>query len=615
MSLFSALNTGKTGLNASQTAVSTTSHNIANANNESYTRQRVMFEPSTPFHTQPGDIGTGVSVTSIVRIHDEFVYTRLKSTSNALSYDSYSQQSLKEIAQYFPDLQDAGIAADLTDYFQAWNNLASNASEGAQKISLVQTAATLSQDIQSSRNTLRTLQDSINEQLKTALEEVNSIGERIANLNREIGNIESIQGNNANDLRDKRDELELTLSKLLNFSVFKGEIISDNTIDPNMTDQGMDYYLNIAGNSFVDGGTFHPLVIDNTSNESNYFSVYAEIQDGTRYNLTEKISGGKIGAMLDLRGRVVDPNVKGGFPQDGTIQGYIDDLDTFAQTLITETNNVYAKSAQPKMETPIMKGVSDNTSLKNVYSNIQEGSFDIIIYNNQGQEVARKNIGITNTTTMNDNTYSKSILEQINTSSDDNNDSNALNDVDDYFTATFVADGSFALSPKNGLTGYKIAIEDHGTNFPGAVGISQFFSGTDASNIDVKSEFKKDPSSMQGYGAPISGNNTVANAMVQMQYEKLNFYRKDGSTATESIEGFYRFVTTRIGTDGEKAISSYNSSSALYNTVYTEYQSISGVNVDEELVNLMKFQTGYNANAKVISTIDQMLDTLLGLKT
>lgn len=615
MSLFSALNTGKSGLNASQTAVSTTSHNIANANNESYTRQRVMFEASTPFHTQPGDIGTGVSVTSIVRIHDEFVYTRLKSTANALSYDSYSQQSLKEVAQYFPDLQDVGVAADLTDYFDAWNDLASNASEGAQKISLVQTASTLTQDIQTSRQTLRTLQDSVNEQLKTALEEVNSIGERIADLNREIGNIESIQGNNANDLRDKRDELELTLSKLLNFSVFKGQIISDNTIDPNMTDQGMDYYLNIAGNSFVDGGTFHPLVIDNLSNESNYFSVYAEVQDGTRYNLTEKISGGKIGAMLDLRGRVIDPNVKGGFPQDGTIQGYVDDLDTFAQTLITETNNLYARSAQTQMQTPLMKDVTDSTSLKNVYSNIQEGTFDVIIYNNQGQEVARKSIAINSTTTMNDNTYSTSILDQINTSSDDNSDNNSLNDVDDYFTATFLTNGTFALSAKDGLSGYKIAIEDHGTNFPGAVGISQFFSGTDASNIDVKSDFKKDPSSMQGYSAPISGNNTVANAMVQMQYEKLNFYRKDGSTVTESIEGFYRFVTTRIGTDGEKSISSFNSSSALYNTVYTEYQSISGVNVDEELVNLMKFQTGYNANAKVISTIDQMLDTLLGLKT
>ncbi len=614
MSLFSALNTGVSGLNASQTAVTTTSHNIANANNEFYTRQRVNFAASTPFHTEPGDIGTGVSVTSIVRIHDEFVYTRLKSTANALSYDTYSQQSLKEVAQYFPDLQEVGISADLTEYFNAWNDLSSNASEGAQKIALVQTASTLTQDIQVSRETLRSFQNSLNDQLKTALEEVNSIGQKLADLNKQIGNIETIEGNNANDLRDQRDEMELTLSKLLRFSVYKGEIISDNSIDPNMTDQGMDYYLNIAGNSFVDGATFHPLVIDNSSNESNYFSIYAEVQDGTRYNMTDKINGGKIGAMLDLRGRTIDVTVKGGFPQDGIIQGYVDDLDTFAQTLITETNNLYASSAQAFMQTPPMDGVQNDTILQNSYTNIQEGTFDVIVYDNQGKEVARKIITIDSATTMN-NGSPESILEQINLSTDDNNDNNALNDVDDYFTASFTENGVFSLDSTNTLLGYKIAIKDNGTNLPGALGLSQFFSGTDASNIDVKTEFKKDPSLMQGYSAPIAGNNEVANAMVQMQYEKLNFYRKDGTTATESIEGFYRFVTTRIGTDGEKAISSFDSSTALYNTVHSEYQSISGVNIDEELISLMKFQTGYNANAKVISTIDQMLDTLLGIKS
>jgi len=614
MSLFSALNTGVSGLNASQTAVTTTSHNIANANNEFYTRQRVNFAASTPFHTEPGDIGTGVSVTSIVRIHDEFVYTRLKSTANALSYDTYSQQSLKEVAQYFPDLQEVGISADLTEYFNAWNDLSSNASEGAQKIALVQTASTLTQDIQVSRETLRSFQNSLNDQLKTALEEVNSIGQKLADLNKQIGNIETIEGNNANDLRDQRDEMELTLSKLLRFSVYKGEIISDNSIDPNMTDQGMDYYLNIAGNSFVDGATFHPLVIDNSSNESNYFSIYAEVQDGTRYNMTDKINGGKIGAMLDLRGRTIDVTVKGGFPQDGIIQGYVDDLDTFAQTLITETNNLYASSAQASMQTPPMDGVQNDTILQNSYTNIQEGTFDVIVYDNQGKEVARKIITIDSATTMN-NGSPESILEQINLSTDDNNDNNALNDVDDYFTASFTENGVFSLDSTNTLLGYKIAIKDNGTNLPGALGLSQFFSGTDASNIDVKTEFKKDPSLMQGYSAPIAGNNEVANAMVQMQYEKLNFYRKDGTTATESIEGFYRFVTTRIGTDGEKAISSFDSSTALYNTVHSEYQSISGVNIDEELISLMKFQTGYNANAKVISTIDQMLDTLLGIKS
>lgn len=618
MSLFSALNTGRTGLNASQTSVTTTSHNIANANNEFYTRQRVTYAASTPFHTQPGDIGTGVSVTSIVRIHDEFVYTRLKSTANALSYDTYSQQTLKEVAQYFPDLQDVGVAMDLSDYYAAWNDLSSNASEGSQKIALVQTAVTLTQDMQTSRETLRKLQDSLNDQLKTNMEEVNSLGEQIAALNRQIGNVESIEGNNANDLRDKRDELELTLSKLLSFSVFKGEISSDNSIDPNMTDQGMDYYLNIAGNSFVDGGTFHPLVIDNVSNESNYYSIYSEVQDGTRYNMTEKIVGGKIGAMLDLRGRTIDTSVKGGYPQDGIIQGYIDDMDTFAQTLITETNNLYARSAQPQMETPPLKGIDDNAYLKTSYSNLQEGTFSVIVYDAQGKEVGRKEITVNAMTTMNSGT--DSIVAQINESTDDNKDNNALNDVDDYFSATYnysegTNEGMLSLLPKNASLGYTIAIQDNGTNFPGIVGLSQFFTGTDASSIDVKTEFKKDPTLMQGYTAPIPGNNEVANSMVQMQYEKLSFYRKNGITANETIEGFYRFVTTQIGADGEKAVNSYENSQALYNTVHTEFQSISGVNVDEELINLMKFQTGYNANAKVISTIDQMLDTLLGLKT
>lgn len=219
------------------------------------------------------------------------------------------------------------------------------------------------------------------------------------------------------------------------------------------------------------------------------------------------------------------------------------------------------------------------------------------------------------TTAMNDDTYSSSIVTQINTQSDDNKDGNALNDVDDFFNASFMSNGVFSLQPKDSLSGYTIALEDKGTNLPGTLGLSQFFVGSDGATIDVNNDYKKDPSSMQGYSAPIVGNNSVANAMVQMQYSDFTFYRESGVNTTQTLEGFYRSVTTQIATDGEKAISSYDNSNALYNTVYSEYQSISGVNVDEELINLMKFQTAYNANAKIISTIDQMLDTLLGIKS
>jgi flagellar hook-associated protein 1 FlgK len=299
--LFGIFNTGNSGLNAAQVAVATTSQNITNAKNEFYSRQRVNFSASPALSSQGVSVGSGVTITSIVRIHDEFVFSKLRNASLNLSYDTYSSQSLQEVAKYFPDLSDAGIAQDLTDYFKEWNNLASNATAGSQKIALTQAATTLSGDIRSTRETIRGLQDSINAQLKTALDEINSLGERIANINGQIANIEADKGNFANDLRDKRDELELTLSKMLDVSVAKGNITSNTTVDANMTDSGTQYYLNIAGASFVDGSTFHPLVIDNTSNGSSYYSIYSEIQDGTRYNVTEQLSGGKLGAMLDLR--------------------------------------------------------------------------------------------------------------------------------------------------------------------------------------------------------------------------------------------------------------------------------------------------------------------------
>ncbi|WP_263832740.1 flagellar hook-associated protein FlgK [Sulfurospirillum oryzae] len=611
--LFGIFNTGNSGLNAAQVAVATTSQNIANAKNEFYTRQRVNFSASPALSSQGVSVGSGVTVTSIVRIHDEFVFSKLRNASANLSYDTYSSQSLQEVAKYFPDLSDAGIAKDLTNYFTEWNNLASNATAGSQKIALVQSAATLSADVQSTRQTIRGLQDSINSQLKTSIDEINSLGERIANVNKQIAAIESDKGNYANDLRDKRDELELTLSKMLDVSVAKGNITSDTSIDANMTDSGTQYYLNIAGASFVDGSTFHPLVIDNTSNESSYYSIYSEIQDGTRYNITEQLSGGKVGSMLDLRGRVIDSSVNGGYPQDGTIQGYINKLDSFAQTIITETNNIYAKSAQTSMQSPNLDLKSD-TSLKNAYNNIESGSFDMVVYDSSGKEVARKTINIENATTMGDDTFSSSILTQMNKNTDDNKDNNSLNDVDDYYKATFMDNGAFSLSPTSLNNGYTIAIQDNGTNFPGAIGLNQFLTGSDASNIDVNSEYKKNPSLMQAYGAPVVGNHDVANSMLQLQYNTLNFYSKDGSIAKETIAGYYSALTTKVATDASASSTSYDTNEALHNTINTQYQSISGVNKDEELANLMQYQSSYSAAAKIITTIDEMLNTLLGIK-
>jgi len=614
MSLFSTLNTGTSGLNAAQVAVSITSQNISNADNTSYTRQRVNFSASNAVSSGGVSVGSGVTIASIVRIHDEYSYAKLRSSSTSVSYDTYNSSTLKEIAQYFPDLAESGISQDISDYFSSWNDLSSNATEGSQKIALVQSALTMTSDIQSTRDNLRTLQDSVNDQLKTSVDEINTIGQQLADVNKQINAVESEEGNYANDLRDQRDKLELTLAKLVDVSVSKGNISSDTSVDAKMTDSGTAYTVNIAGANLVDGSTFHPLTIDNTSNASSYYSVYSESQDGTKYNLTDKLSGGKVGAMLDLRGRTIDSSENGGYPQDGTIQGYIDTLDTFAQTLITETNNIYAQSAQKSMQSPTLD-LKGNTALQNEYNNIQNGTFDVIVYDSAGKEVARKSISVDSSTSMKDDTFSPSITTQFNANTDDNADNNSMNDVDDYFTATFTDNGTFSLSPKTNNSGYTIAIADNGTNFPGAIGVSQFLTGTDSSNISVATNYQKDPSSVEGYSAPISGNNVVANKMVQLQYNTLSYYNTNGSVSRDTIEGYYSGLTTSVATDASAASSSLDTNTTLYNTVNSDFQSTSGVNTDEELTNLIQYQSSYTAASKIITTVDQMLETLLGIKS
>ena len=145
--IFSSLHIGMSGLDAAQTQITTTGHNITNADSEHYTRQRVVQSAREPFHDMPGDIGTGTKVDTVVRVHDEFTFARLRTSNINLESSEYKKQILEEISQRFPDLQSVGIGRDLQNYFNAWNNLASNPTEGSQKVNLLNSAATLSNSI------------------------------------------------------------------------------------------------------------------------------------------------------------------------------------------------------------------------------------------------------------------------------------------------------------------------------------------------------------------------------------------------------------------------------------------------------------------------------------
>ncbi len=619
MGIFDSLYIGNSGLNAAQIQIQTTGNNITNVDSEYYTRQRVVQQAREGMHRVGGDIGLGTNVQQIVRVHDEFTYQRMALSYSNMENTDYKSSILKEITQKFPDLSDAGIFQDLKDYYAAWNDFASSPYEASQKTVLLNQTRILTEDINISYSQLEDIRQTVNDQFLLAIGEVNDIARQIAEINAELQRIEVNTAINANDFRDKRDALELKLAKLINIDSFKEDISSRTQIDDaTIYDMGKNYALSINGITIIEGANYHPIVLDTATSEHGFATPYYVKNDETKIDISERITSGRVSAMLDLRGRDLGPDGKF---TDGLITKYENNLDAFAKTLVTQTNSIYASSATKSMTSDYLGGVMANTTLQNYDSGIKNGSFTVKVYNTQGDVVAQRDIEINATTTLNDITHGNSIVNEFNKNVDDNDDNNFNNDVDDYFRAVFHYDAqtkmsniSFKPTDKYIAAGYFIAIEDNGTNFAGTLGLSKFLDGQTAASIRPDDDINADSSLIRGGKSPLPGDNSMANAMVEMQTARYPFDSKTTGERTETISGYYRYLTVDIASDTSSAISQHETNTAINNTAVQEWQSVSGVNLDEELANLIRFQSSYGAAAKVITTVEQMLNTLLEIK-
>lgn len=622
-SIFNGLHIGYSGLSASQLGINTTSHNITNADTEGFTRQRVVQQSAAPLGTiMPGAQGNGTQVTEIVRIHDEFVFSRFRSESQTKEFSDFQRQTLEELSTYFPEMENVGLKFDMQEYFNLWGDLSINPDNQAVKVALAQQTQVLSQDLQQTRTRITDLQGTLNDQLKTAVDEINKIGAQIAKLNQGITETESISGQHANDLRDQRGVLEVALAKLVDATVFEGNMTSNMPVSRDIIEKGGDYTINIAGFNVIDGKTFHPIVINNTTNPNGFYDLHYERQDGVMLPMAGAIKGGQVGAILNLRGSDFDEN---GDLKNGQLQEIINQLDGFAAGLIESTNNLYAQGAQDKMTSDTLD-VAQTDALLNSGLNVKAGTFDIVAYDIDGNVAARRTITISHTTVMDDSALFpphgsiNSILGQLRLDQDNNADGNATNDIDDILKATYVKGQLQLQINKADFPGYTFGIEDNklnglasGTNFAGATGLSRFFEGESAKDISLEYSLRNDPAKIKANKSPIDGDNTLANDMLQLQFESIGF-SANGSKTSTTLYGYYDAVVTDVGTRTNAAITSNDTIRAKYNAVLQSYESISKVNIDEEMVNLIKYQTAYGASAKIITTIDQMMETLLGLK-
>lgn len=731
MSLFSALNTAYTGLQSSQVNTDTIGNNISNAENEDYTRQRVDVESKQSLTFPYGQVGTGVETAQIIRIHDEFTFKRYVAASSDQEFSQMEQKILVELSQYFPDVDKAGLERDLVSFFESWQKLASNPADDAQKIAVAASANQLSLDIKDVYEKFETTQKSIDEMLKQSIDEVNRLAKEIAGINKEIKYVEAHKYRHANTLRDERDKLETTIAKLIDPTITKSGTQSLSSFDSNIADFEDEYGILAGGFQIVDGTTYHPLKAEASSNSNKgYRSVFFQKSDHTLADVSNKITGGKVGAMLELRGKSFSSLT--GEAEDGKIQKYKDMLDSFSRGLIQSVNTVYAVNADSEMNSSLigntvslnvderqialkklypeelrnrvidgnmvftvydlngnvikdvkvalnplnesleatMEAINKKFKAENIdakailelgtmkiatgemYSgekvgavlikedntlivealdltgykeikkvnnlelpfNIEDGEFDINVYNENGDVMATRTIKIDKESGSPLYSTINGVVAQINMKNiDDNHDNYFSNDVDDLISANF-SGNKLHIYANDTNKSIEFNIRDKGTGFAGAIGLHKFLDGDGGGTIKLYQDFKDDPSKINAYGKGVLGDNEVANMMQQLQYDDVNFYDKRDNKTTESIMGQYRYMSGTLASDTHTVELQLESTTAVYQSIQKQQNSISAVSIDEELSNLIKYQTGYGANAKVLSTVQTMLDSLLGIK-
>ncbi len=311
-STFFGLNIGVKALQAQQRALDVTSHNIANANTEGYTRQDVVMETSTPIKEFAGYVGTGVEIGEFRRIRDQFIDFQLRTENKKLGEWEVKSDIMSKLEVIFNEPSESGLGTVLDDYWNAWQELSKNPESTAVRITVVQRGITLAETFNHINTQLTDLQKDINRTIAGKVDGINSMAKQISKLNMHIVKAEA-DGSKANDLRDKRDLLVEQLSKMVEV-----DTIEDSTGSVNVTVGGRslvyrDYVLEMK---FTDNE------VDPTAATLEWIEPYTNESQGE-----VNIKSGELKGYLNTR--------------DETVTEMMDSMSELAESIALETNAVH----------------------------------------------------------------------------------------------------------------------------------------------------------------------------------------------------------------------------------------------------------------------------------
>jgi len=623
-STFFGLAIASTGLNAYQSKVNTTTNNISNAKTPGYSRQVVNLSQEEAIRTwqKYGMAGTGVSTDSITQVRDQ--YYDEKYWNNQKNSGQYSKQLyyLQQIEDYFKDNASVpGFTSIYTQMFSSLDTLKTNAGDSSVRNQFISNANKLMTYFNGLGTKLQDLQTSINDEIKTTVDSVNSTAKKIAVLNKQINVIE-VQGGHANDLRDQRALLIDNLSSIIPVEVKETKVANSNYPD---TETGAtNFELKVSGKLVVDSFDYVPIEIttrDKRYNQSDVDGLY-DLKwgdTGERIDMNASTMTGSLKAMFDLRDGNNSENLHGivtkttgdtikisspsitsinsmNMPETGVLElngqtfAYSNfsvemDENGNAQSYTFELEDIMDAATQTKVsggdcsvgQTLNYKGIAYYQNQMSLFLRSFSEAFNNI--EKTGKDLNGDKMGsffIANNM-VSGGEYSFDDVVKA-TAGGGNLQIDNFQNKDTYYKLTALSCGVAEASRRSPNV---FATAENKTNDKGTT------TTTDDTKIDN--------------GVDSSG---LVVDLLKLQSET-KIFRDSGG------DDFLQVIYSDITVDTQESDVFTDNFKAIATAVNKQRQGVSGVDEDEEALDLVKFQNAYNLASKAIKVLSEMYDRLI----
>lgn len=599
--LFSTFNIAKRGLSVSQRTIDVTSHNIANANTQGYSRQRVNIGTSRPANvTTAGQLGTGAQVKAIERVRDSYLDYQVRNETSSLGKYDVKNNFLYEIEGIYNEPSDTGISTLLGKFFDAFQELSKQPQSSNARTVVAQQSAALADALNHTGTKLEELQQNAQELLKSNVTQINSYLDQISQINDEIIKVKAT-GQNPNDLLDSRDKLLDELSYKFNIKI---DSKSYDGIDLSPVDAG--YMKNatlvssspnsdVARFSYVSSieqdpkdSNVHIITYYKNGNMDSSSNMQTIRVTGMNENQLKELQNSRIiwanidGQATKADGHPIKNNeiitanelmvfsptsgeVAGNISVQEDIQAYIDQTNSLAKALAFAVNAIHSGLSDP-LETG---GTPDRDYLPFFVNK------DIAYYNSNNElanldgvlaaegEITAKNISI-----------NKELLEDV----------------------------------------MKIKTKTHDNNYAYTSDNTQDGEGDGARALAI-AKLRNSLIRIQDFGTTINSRKDLFNTSKGGSFFTNNGMTIENNTSGMTLDAYFKDTIDRLGVQAQEAARMVTNQESLLGNLENSRDSVSGVSLDEEMANLVQYQHAYNANAKIISTVDELLDVIVnGLK-